>query len=185
MRSSSPAATWFLEPAHRAPLCAGKQIQVLSGHLQWVYCCSISPDCSMLCSAAGEKSVRPSAGCHLHRCPSAVSLGGLNGVNKASASRSACAGGMLPGRAVPLHASLLICVWTQTPREVKPSSLEEGCLPLQHGKGVLLRFPFPLESQILKVAAPLYGSKFPSFEPFNVNLGTGDFHFKSECTVTC
>lgn len=36
---------------------AGKQIQVLSGHLQWVYCCSISPDCSMLCSAAGEKSV--------------------------------------------------------------------------------------------------------------------------------
>lgn len=34
----------------------GKQIQVLSGHLQWVYCCSISPDCSMLCSAAGEKS---------------------------------------------------------------------------------------------------------------------------------
>uniref|UniRef100_A0A8I3ZZJ6 WD repeat and SOCS box-containing protein 2 n=1 Tax=Callithrix jacchus TaxID=9483 RepID=A0A8I3ZZJ6_CALJA len=35
----------------------GKQIQVLSGHLQWVYCCSISPDCSMLCSAAGEKSV--------------------------------------------------------------------------------------------------------------------------------
>ncbi|EPQ05129.1 WD repeat and SOCS box-containing protein 2 [Myotis brandtii] len=22
----------------------GKQIQVLSGHLQWVYCCSISPD---------------------------------------------------------------------------------------------------------------------------------------------
>ncbi|GAB1290082.1 WD repeat and SOCS box-containing protein 2 [Apodemus speciosus] len=35
----------------------GKQIQVLSGHVQWVYCCSISPDCSMLCSAAGEKSV--------------------------------------------------------------------------------------------------------------------------------
>ncbi|XP_038619270.1 WD repeat and SOCS box-containing protein 2 isoform X2 [Tachyglossus aculeatus] len=34
----------------------GKQIQVLLGHLQWVYCCSISPDCSMLCSAAGEKS---------------------------------------------------------------------------------------------------------------------------------
>ncbi|XP_034646854.1 WD repeat and SOCS box-containing protein 2 isoform X1 [Trachemys scripta elegans] len=33
-----------------------KQIQVLSGHTQWVYCCSISPDCSMLCSAAGEKS---------------------------------------------------------------------------------------------------------------------------------
>uniref|UniRef100_A0A2K6N6R9 SOCS box domain-containing protein n=1 Tax=Rhinopithecus bieti TaxID=61621 RepID=A0A2K6N6R9_RHIBE len=34
-----------------------KQIQVLSGHLQWVYCCSISQDCSMLCSAAEEKSV--------------------------------------------------------------------------------------------------------------------------------
>ncbi|XP_059569536.1 WD repeat and SOCS box-containing protein 2 isoform X1 [Alligator mississippiensis] len=34
----------------------GKQVQVLSGHMQWVYCCSISPDCSMLCSAAGEKS---------------------------------------------------------------------------------------------------------------------------------
>uniref|UniRef100_A0A6I8NAM9 WD repeat and SOCS box containing 2 n=1 Tax=Ornithorhynchus anatinus TaxID=9258 RepID=A0A6I8NAM9_ORNAN len=34
----------------------GKQIQVLLGHLQWVYCCSVSPDCSMLCSAAGEKS---------------------------------------------------------------------------------------------------------------------------------
>ncbi|XP_069070598.1 WD repeat and SOCS box-containing protein 2 isoform X1 [Pleurodeles waltl] len=35
----------------------GKQIQVLSGHLQWVYCCSVSPDSSMLCSAAGESSV--------------------------------------------------------------------------------------------------------------------------------
>ncbi|KFV77407.1 WD repeat and SOCS box-containing protein 2, partial [Dryobates pubescens] len=35
----------------------GRQIQVLSGHVQWVYCCSISPDCSMLCSVAGEKSV--------------------------------------------------------------------------------------------------------------------------------
>ncbi|XP_069475305.1 WD repeat and SOCS box-containing protein 2 isoform X2 [Ambystoma mexicanum] len=35
----------------------GKQIQVLSGHLQWVYCCSISSDSSMLCSAAGESSV--------------------------------------------------------------------------------------------------------------------------------
>lgn len=35
----------------------GKLIQVLSGHIQWVYCCSISPDCSMLCSAAGESSV--------------------------------------------------------------------------------------------------------------------------------
>lgn len=34
-------------------------MQVLSGHVQWVYCCSISPDCSMLCSAAGEKSVSP------------------------------------------------------------------------------------------------------------------------------
>uniref|UniRef100_A0A2I3LTY5 SOCS box domain-containing protein n=1 Tax=Papio anubis TaxID=9555 RepID=A0A2I3LTY5_PAPAN len=34
-----------------------KQIQVLLGHLQWVYCCSISPDCSMLCSVAEEKSV--------------------------------------------------------------------------------------------------------------------------------
>ncbi|NXK49306.1 WSB2 protein, partial [Chauna torquata] len=34
----------------------GRQVQVLSGHMQWVYCCSISPDCSMLCSAAGEKS---------------------------------------------------------------------------------------------------------------------------------
>ncbi|KAM4049532.1 WD repeat and SOCS box-containing protein 2 isoform 2-T2 [Anomaloglossus baeobatrachus] len=32
----------------------GKLIQVLTGHVQWVYCCSISPDCSMLCSAAGE-----------------------------------------------------------------------------------------------------------------------------------
>lgn len=32
---------------------------MLSGHVQWVYCCSISPDCSMLCSAAGEKSVSP------------------------------------------------------------------------------------------------------------------------------
>lgn len=37
----------------------GRQVQVLSGHVQWVYCCSISPDCSMLCSAAGEKSVSP------------------------------------------------------------------------------------------------------------------------------
>ncbi|CAH2295973.1 WD repeat and SOCS box-containing 2 [Pelobates cultripes] len=35
----------------------GKMLQVLSGHIQWVYCCSISPDCSMLCSAAGEDSV--------------------------------------------------------------------------------------------------------------------------------
>ncbi|XP_063820396.1 WD repeat and SOCS box-containing protein 2 isoform X2 [Pseudophryne corroboree] len=35
----------------------GKLIQVLSGHTHWVYCCSISPDCSMLCSAAGENSV--------------------------------------------------------------------------------------------------------------------------------
>lgn len=35
----------------------GKLIQVLSGHIQWVYCCSISPDCSMLCSAAGENVV--------------------------------------------------------------------------------------------------------------------------------
>ncbi|XP_053329352.1 WD repeat and SOCS box-containing protein 2 [Spea bombifrons] len=35
----------------------GKVIQVLTGHNQWVYCCSISPDCSMLCSAAGETSV--------------------------------------------------------------------------------------------------------------------------------
>ncbi|XP_075424206.1 WD repeat and SOCS box-containing protein 2 [Ascaphus truei] len=35
----------------------GKLIQVLSGHSHWVYCCSISPDCSMLCSAAGENSV--------------------------------------------------------------------------------------------------------------------------------
>ncbi|XP_068102292.1 WD repeat and SOCS box-containing protein 2 isoform X2 [Hyperolius riggenbachi] len=35
----------------------GKLIQVLSGHIQWVYCCSISPDCSMLCSTAGESSV--------------------------------------------------------------------------------------------------------------------------------
>ncbi|KAJ6659106.1 hypothetical protein lerEdw1_019409 [Lerista edwardsae] len=34
----------------------GKQLQVLSGHVQWVYCCCISPDCHMLCSAAGEKS---------------------------------------------------------------------------------------------------------------------------------
>ncbi|KGL94168.1 WD repeat and SOCS box-containing protein 2, partial [Charadrius vociferus] len=37
----------------------GRQVQVLSGHVQWVYCCSISPDCSMLCSVAGEKSVSP------------------------------------------------------------------------------------------------------------------------------
>ncbi|KFP03759.1 WD repeat and SOCS box-containing protein 2, partial [Calypte anna] len=35
----------------------GRQVQVLSGHVQWVYCCSISPDCSMLCSVSGEKSV--------------------------------------------------------------------------------------------------------------------------------
>ncbi|XP_077165243.1 WD repeat and SOCS box-containing protein 2 isoform X2 [Paroedura picta] len=34
----------------------GKQLQVLSGHVQWVYCCCISPDGHMLCSAAGEKS---------------------------------------------------------------------------------------------------------------------------------
>ncbi|KAM6423036.1 WD repeat and SOCS box-containing protein 2 isoform 2-T3 [Liasis olivaceus] len=34
----------------------GKQLKVLSGHVQWVYCCSISPDGQMLCSAAGEKS---------------------------------------------------------------------------------------------------------------------------------
>lgn len=52
---------FFRLPALRLTVCSisltGKQIQVLSGHLQWVYCCSISPDCSMLCSAAGEKSV--------------------------------------------------------------------------------------------------------------------------------
>ncbi|XP_071619867.1 WD repeat and SOCS box-containing protein 2 isoform X1 [Heliangelus exortis] len=36
----------------------GRQVQVLSGHVQWVYCCSISPDCSMLCSVSGEKSPR-------------------------------------------------------------------------------------------------------------------------------
>ncbi|XP_005993362.1 WD repeat and SOCS box-containing protein 2 [Latimeria chalumnae] len=35
----------------------GKQFQVLNGHQQWIYCCAISPDCSMLCSVAGEKSV--------------------------------------------------------------------------------------------------------------------------------
>ncbi|XP_053135261.1 WD repeat and SOCS box-containing protein 2 [Hemicordylus capensis] len=34
----------------------GKQLRVLSGHVQWVYCCCISPDGHMLCSAAGEKS---------------------------------------------------------------------------------------------------------------------------------
>lgn len=34
----------------------GKQLKVLSGHVQWVYCCSISPDGQMLCSAAGKKS---------------------------------------------------------------------------------------------------------------------------------
>ncbi|XP_040433130.1 WD repeat and SOCS box-containing protein 2 isoform X1 [Cygnus olor] len=39
----------------------GRQVQVLTGHMQWVYCCSISPDCSMLCSAAGEKAVSPTA----------------------------------------------------------------------------------------------------------------------------
>ncbi|KGL76501.1 WD repeat and SOCS box-containing protein 2, partial [Tinamus guttatus] len=37
----------------------GRQVQVLTGHVQWVYCCSISPDCRMLCSVAGEKSVSP------------------------------------------------------------------------------------------------------------------------------
>ncbi|XP_073415770.1 WD repeat and SOCS box-containing protein 2 isoform X1 [Dendrobates tinctorius] len=35
----------------------GKLIQELTGHVHWVYCCSISPDCSMLCSAAGENVV--------------------------------------------------------------------------------------------------------------------------------
>lgn len=50
----------------------GKQIQVLSGHLQWVYCCSISPDCSMLCSAAGEKSVSLQ-----HYCFNSLRHGGL------------------------------------------------------------------------------------------------------------
>ncbi|XP_069610698.1 WD repeat and SOCS box-containing protein 2 isoform X3 [Ranitomeya imitator] len=35
----------------------GKLIQELTGHVQWVYCCAISPDCSMLCSAAGENMV--------------------------------------------------------------------------------------------------------------------------------
>ncbi|KAH0625433.1 hypothetical protein JD844_014939 [Phrynosoma platyrhinos] len=34
----------------------GKQLKVLCGHVQWVYCCRISPDGQMLCSAAGEKS---------------------------------------------------------------------------------------------------------------------------------
>ncbi|XP_063171602.1 WD repeat and SOCS box-containing protein 2 isoform X2 [Candoia aspera] len=34
----------------------GKQLKVLSGHMQWIYCCSISPDGQMLCSVAGEKS---------------------------------------------------------------------------------------------------------------------------------
>lgn len=29
---------------------------------------------------------------------------------------------------------------------------------------------------------PLYGSTFPS-EQFHLNLGHGDFHFKSECAV--
>ncbi|NXA44246.1 WSB2 protein, partial [Eudromia elegans] len=40
----------------RAPPSPGRQLQVLTGHVQWVYCCCISPDCRMLCSAAGEKS---------------------------------------------------------------------------------------------------------------------------------
>ncbi|KFP82596.1 WD repeat and SOCS box-containing protein 2, partial [Acanthisitta chloris] len=50
----------------------GRQVQVLSGHVQWVYCCSISPDCSMLCSAAGEKSVSP-AGWEPSVCPAVCS----------------------------------------------------------------------------------------------------------------
>lgn len=35
----------------------GKRARVLTGHKQWVYCCRVSPDCSMIASVSGEKSV--------------------------------------------------------------------------------------------------------------------------------
>uniref|UniRef100_A0A8C2TXF8 WD repeat and SOCS box containing 2 n=1 Tax=Coturnix japonica TaxID=93934 RepID=A0A8C2TXF8_COTJA len=35
----------------------GRQVQVLTGHVQWVYCCSISPDCSMLCSGGASPAL--------------------------------------------------------------------------------------------------------------------------------
>lgn len=36
---------------------AGKTAHVLTGQKQWVYCCRVSPDCSMIASVSGEKSV--------------------------------------------------------------------------------------------------------------------------------
>ncbi|KAK1160064.1 WD repeat and SOCS box-containing protein 2-like [Acipenser oxyrinchus oxyrinchus] len=35
----------------------GKTAHVLTGHKQWVYCCRVSPDCSMIASVSGEKCV--------------------------------------------------------------------------------------------------------------------------------
>lgn len=107
-------------PAPRVPLPAGKQIQVLSGHLQWVYCCSISPDCSMLCSAAGEKSVRLRRWLPfppLPECSESWRLGSVwERVGKARASsiggKVALAGGTLASRALLLHASDWICMLT-------------------------------------------------------------------------
>lgn len=66
---------------------AGKQIQVLSGHLQWVYCCSISPDCSMLCSAAGEKSVSLQHACVCVRVRAHVRMHVLSHSPSASVSQ--------------------------------------------------------------------------------------------------
>ncbi|XP_038647004.1 WD repeat and SOCS box-containing protein 2 isoform X3 [Scyliorhinus canicula] len=35
----------------------GKLLQTLNGHNQWVYCCAVTPDSSMLCSVGGGKTV--------------------------------------------------------------------------------------------------------------------------------
>lgn len=104
----------------------GKQIQVLSGHLQWVYCCSVSPDCSMLCSAAGEKSVSLKRWVPFSLLPEFCETwrsewASRERESRPSASRFMCkpapTEGMLVGRDLLLHTSLLIRTLTQTRRE--------------------------------------------------------------------
>lgn len=38
---------------------AGKRVQVLSGHKDWISCCSVSPDCSMIASVGRFDRVSP------------------------------------------------------------------------------------------------------------------------------
>ncbi|XP_078083122.1 WD repeat and SOCS box-containing protein 2 isoform X2 [Mustelus asterias] len=35
----------------------GKLLHILNGHNQWIYCCAVTPDSSMLCSVGGGKTV--------------------------------------------------------------------------------------------------------------------------------